>query len=61
MSFKITIDQEWNKSDLELEIMNININFILNSIDPSLFKSSEMIGKLFNNLIISSVFSEVGP
>lgn len=61
MGLQIAINEERNECDLELEIVDININFVLDSIDPSFIKSTEMIGELLNNMVVSWMFSEVGP
>lgn len=59
MSFEVNIAQEWNELNLNLEVMNINIDSVLNSWDPLVFKSSEMVVQSWNYCNVSWVSSEV--
>lgn len=59
MSFKVNITQEWDKLDLNLEVMNVNINSVLDSWDPLFLESTEMVVQSWNNCDVSWMFSKV--
>lgn len=59
MSFEVNIAQEWDELNLNLEVMNINIDSVLNSWDPLVFKSSEMVVQSWNYCNVSWMSSEV--
>jgi hypothetical protein len=59
MSFEVNIAQEWDELNLNLEVMNINVDSVLNSWDPLVFESSEMIVQSWNYCNVSWMSSEV--
>ena len=60
MGFKIDIDQERNKPDLELEVMNVVVESVLDFGDPFFIKASEMIDKFLRNDSVRWMIPEIG-
>ena len=58
MAFQIDIKQERNESYLELEVVNIRVEFVLDFRDPSFIKSSEVLIEFFRKYNVGRVISE---